>query len=260
MFTDDPFFGLAATVPPAVMQAFVLVMVALVVFGTLYDVLHKGSARYFFANWRMAGRRGRRPIGAGETAAVAVKTAVEGLTSGEFCNPRRRLAHLVTMYGFLLYVVTTIVLVFGYPAPDAPAPEIVARLWHLGAMLIVVGNLWFWFFIRVDVVAEGKSPFRIVRADLFVLSLLANGALALLWSWLQTSDSGWSEFALGLYLFSTVVLFGSIPWSKFSHMFFKPAAALQKHLEDANGYRSNLPLPADRPATLGSARTPPQHY
>jgi hypothetical protein len=28
----------------------------------------------------------------------------------------------------------------------------------------------------------------------------------------------------------------------------------------ANGTRSNLPAPADKPATFGSARTPPQHY
>jgi hypothetical protein len=260
MFTENPFFGVAATVQPAVMQAFVLVMIALVAVGTLYDVLHKGSARYFFANWRTASKRGTRQVGAGEMAAVAVKTAVEGLTSGEFCNARRRLAHLVTMYGFLLYVVTTIVLVFGYPTPDTPAPEIVARLWHLGAMLVCVGNIWFWFFIRVDVVAEGKSPFRVVRADLFVLSLLANAALALVWSWLQSSGSAWSNAALGVYLFSTVVLFGSIPWSKFSHMFFKPAAAFQKHLEEANGFRSNLPPPVDTPAALGSARTPPHNY
>ena len=59
---------------------------------------------------------------------------------------------------------------------------------------------------------------------------------------------------------ATTVLFGSIPWSKFSHMFFKPAAAFQKRVEQANGSRSNLPAPADRPAIFGSARRPPQNY
>jgi hypothetical protein len=260
MFTDNQFSGLAAQVPPMVMQAFVAVMIAFVVLGTLFDMTHKKSARYFFNNWRAAGKRGSRKVGAGEMGGIAIKTAIEGLTSGEFCNPRRRLAHLVTMYGFLLYVVTTVILVFAYPTPDMPAPEILPRLWYLGAMLVCVGNIWFWFFIRVDVVAEGKSPFRVVRADLFVLSLLANGALALVWSWLQSDGSEWTDAALGLYLFSTVVLFGAIPWSKFSHMFFKPAAALQKHLEESNGFRSNLPLPADKPAAFGSARTPPKHY
>ena len=37
--------------------------------------------------------------------------------------------------------------------------------------MVCVGGYWFWFFIRVDVAAEGNSPFRLVRADLFVVSL-----------------------------------------------------------------------------------------
>jgi hypothetical protein len=28
---------------------------------------------------------------------------------------------------------------------------------------------------------------------------------------------------LGLYLLATTILFGSVPWSKFAHMFYKPA-------------------------------------
>jgi hypothetical protein len=56
------------------------------------------------------------------------------------------------------------------------------------------------------------------------------------------------------------VLFGSVPWSKFSHMFYKPAAAFQKRLEQANGSRRNLPAPADTPATFGSARREPRNY
>ena len=56
------------------------------------------------------------------------------------------------------------------------------------------------------------------------------------------------------------MLFGSVPWSKFSHMFFKPAAALQKRVNEANGTRRNLPAPADRPVTFGSARRQPNHY
>jgi hypothetical protein len=43
-------------------------------------------------------------------------------------------------------------------------------------------------------------------------------------------------------------------------MFFKPAAALQKRVEEANGSRSNLPSPADRPETFGGTRTLPRHY
>jgi hypothetical protein len=261
MFTDNPFSGLANTVPTGVMQGFVLVMIVLVAGGTLYDMWHKGSARYFFANWRTARKRGTRHVGTGEALSLLVRAAVvEGLTSGEFCSLRRRLSHLLTMYGFLAYVVTTVILVFVHPAADKPAPAIVPALWHIGALMICLGGYWFWFFIRVDVVAEGHTPFRIVRADLFILSLLANATLALVWSWLQFNGSAWSAPALGLYLFSAIILFGSVPWSKFSHMFFKPAAAFQKRVQEANGSRSNLPLPADRPAVLGSARQHPRHF
>ena len=160
------------------MQTYVIIMMILVVGGTLYDVYHKRSARYFFENWRSARTKGRRQIGGGEMASLAIETAAEGLTSGEFCNTRRRIAHLLTMYGFLAYVITTVIMVFWYPTPATPAPDILPQLWYLGALMICVGGYWFWFFIRVDVAAEGNSPFRVMRADLFILSLLASATLA----------------------------------------------------------------------------------
>ena len=45
-----------------------------------------------------------------------------------------------------------------------------------------------------------------------------------------------------LYLLATAVLFFGVPWSKFAHMFFKPAAAFDKRLSRANGTAENLPL------------------
>ena len=195
-------------------------------------------------------------------ASLAIQTAVvEGLTSGEFCNLRRRIAHLLTMYGFLAYVITTLIMVFAYPTPATPAPAILPALWYLGALMVCAGGYWFWFFIRVDVAAEGNSPFRLVRADLFIVSLLASVTLGLIWACIQsTGNTGWASVFLALYLIATTVLFGSVPWSKFAHMFYKPAAAYQKRVEEANGTRRNLPLPADGPATFGSARRLPQNY
>jgi hypothetical protein len=63
-----------------------------------------------------------------------------------------------------------------------------------------------------------------------------------------------------LYLLATTVLFGSVPWSKFSHMFFKPAAALEKRVAEANGSRRNLPYPAAQPDVFGKAKRQPRHY
>jgi predicted small integral membrane protein len=151
-------------------------------------------------------------------------------------------------------------MVFGYATPEAPGPAILPLLWWIGGLLICVGGYWFWFFIRVDVAAEGNSPFRVVRADLFILSLLASATLGLIWAYAQAKDSVWTNGWFGLYVIATTVLFGSIPWSKFSHMFFKPAAAIQKRMAEADGSRSNLPAPADKPEVFGSARRAPRHY
>jgi predicted small integral membrane protein len=261
MFTSNPFAELSASVAPFVMQTYVVVMIVLVAVGTLYDVLHKKSASYFFNNWRNARNKGTQQVGGGQLMSLAIQTVVvDVLTSAEFCTARRRIAHLLTMYGFLAFAITTAILVFRYPTPATPTPTILIQLWYIGALMVCVGGYWFWFFIRVDVAAEGNSPFRIVRADLFILSLLASATLALVWAYLQATDNSWATAFFGLHVIATTVLFGSVPWSKFAHMFFKPAAAFQKRVEEANGSRSNLPAPADRPETLGSTRQQPRHY
>jgi hypothetical protein len=127
--------------------------------------------------------------------------------------------------------------------------------------MVCLGGYWFWFFIRVDVAAEGNSPFRFVRADLFVVSLVLSATFGLVWACVETTgNSIWANVLLALYLLSTTVLFGSTPWSKFSHMFFKPAAALQKRVAEANGTRSNLPAPADAPKIYGGVLQQPRHY
>ncbi|MGH8647880.1 MAG: hypothetical protein ACREUP_01035 [Burkholderiales bacterium] len=261
MFTSNPFAELSASIPPAVIQAYVVIMIVLVAAGTLFDIVHKGSARYFFDNWRKSKSKGAKQIGGGEWVSLAIQTGlVDVLASGEFCNARRRVAHLLTMYGFLIYVITTAVMVFGYPTPATPAPALLPQLWWIGGLMILIGGYWFWFFIRVDVAAEGNSPFRVVRADLFILSLLASVTLGLIWAFLQAQGGSGANVVFGLYVIATTVLFGSVPWSKFAHMFFKPAAAFEKRVTYANGSRSNLPAPADKPELFGSAREQPRHY
>lgn len=261
MFSSNPFAELSASIPPYVMQAYVVVMILLVAGGTLYDTLHKKSAVYFFKHWRNAKSKASQQLGAGQLVSLAIQTAlVEGLTSAEFCNVRRRIAHLLTMYGFLAYVITTAVMVFWYPTPATPTPAILPQLWYLGALMVCIGGYWFWFFIRVDVAAEGNSPFRVMRADLFILSLLASATFALIWAYLQAADSSWANLVFAVHIIATTVLFGSVPWSKFAHMFFKPAAALQKRVEEANGSRNNLPAPADRPDTFGGVSREASHY
>jgi hypothetical protein len=272
MLGTNPFAVLAATIPAAVIQWYVALMIILVAAGTLFDIVHKGSARYFFDNWRRSRGKGRQVEG-GELVSIAVKTAlVDVAASGEFCNPRRRIAHLLTMYGFILHFAAAALLVFCYPAELKPRPDLLPHLWWIGGFMILVGGYWFWFFIRVDVAAEGNSPLRVMHADLFVLSLLASVTLGLIWAYTQ------SLIWLGLYVIATTVLFGSVPWSKLAHMFFKPAAAFEKRVAEANGTNQNLPtLTREDPAQrdrhsmellknapmdmgLGIKREAPRHY
>ena len=247
MFNTNPFAELSAMIDPSIMQVYVIIMALLVAGGTLFDVVHKRSAKYFFNNWQKSKANAKRQVSGSERASVAVKTAIDGLTSAELgdCSTRRQLAHLLTMYGFIAYTATTAMMVFGYQASATPA--IVANLWYLGAFMVCLGGYWFWFFIRVDVSSEGHSPFRLVRADLFVVSLTLSTTFALVWAYTQVNGSStWTMLSLIVYIFTTTVLFGSVPWSKFSHMFFKPAAALEKKMSEANGSRNNLPEPVDR--------------
>ena len=261
MLTINPFADLSAFMSPAVMKTFVVLMIIFVIGGTLFDVAHKKSAKYFFDNWRKSKEKGSGQVGG--IGGIAVKTAIEDVAmSGEFCNQKRRIAHLLTMYGFILFVITTFFLVFGVHADEAPTSSgFTGFLWHVGALMVCVGGYWFWFVFRVDVAAEGGSPFRLMRADLFVLSLIATCTFALLWSFFQAVGAG----ALGtiffvLFIIAALILFGGVPWSKFSHMFFKPAAALQKRVSEADGSRSNLPAPADKPEVFGSTRESASHY
>jgi len=243
------------------MQTYIYVMIILVAAGTIYDVLHKKSARYFRENMRKAKASSTNKVGGGEAVAMAVKTAVVDVAaSGEFCNMKRRIAHLLGMYGFVFFAVATAVMVFRYPTSATATPAVWPQLWWLGAAMVCVGGYWFWFFIRVDVAAEGSSPFRIMRADLFILSLLGSATFALVWGYLQAKGHDWTMIAFWLHIIFTTVLFGSVPWSKFAHMFFKPAAAFEKRMSAANGSRSNLPAPSNQPETFGKVGHQPRHY
>ena len=264
MISLNPFSEIATFIPSLVMQTYVIAMFVLVIGATLFDVVHKKSAKYFFNNSVKAKKSATRNVGSGEKASIAFKTATnEFLTSSEFCSTKRRLAHLLTMYGFIIFVVATVVMIFSYSTPNAMTPSIWPLAWHLGAAMLCVGGYWFWFFIRVDVAAEGNKWYRVIRADLFVLSLLAMSTFALIWSYMQSNGIDiWQTLFFGLFIGASTVLFGGVLWSKFAHMFYKPAAAYQKRVTKADGSRENLPEPADMPEKfgLGIKREAPRHY
>jgi hypothetical protein len=157
-------------------------------------------------------------------------------------------------YGFMTYLVTTVAMVFAYPTATH-LPVVLPVLWNLGALMTLVGGYWFFFFLRVNVVHDGQPPWRLVRADLFIVTLLASLTFALLFEWVAMAGNPvTTRVFAGLYLLFTTLLFVSVPWSKFAHMFYKPVVAFQKRVEAADG-SSDLPAPT----TAGGERCPPSH-
>ncbi len=244
MFTNNPFAALADLLPALAMQVYIVLMTLAVLGGTLFDVVHKGSAKFFARRKEEYQARATRRLSGGDTLGLALATIAEAAVSGEFCKWPRRASHLLMMYGFFTYLITTGVMVFGYPA-GAPTPALLPALWTLGALMVLLGGFWFFFFLRVNVAYDGASPFHLGRADLFIGSVLVSIVFALIWHYLGTTlgDAPSTRIVFGIYIFFTTLLFVSVPWSKFAHMFFKPAVAFQRRVEEANG-SSDLPSPS----------------
>jgi len=264
MITTNPFSELAEFVPSIAMQVYVVSMMILVILGTLFDIIHKKNVKYFFENAKKAKKQATKTLSAGEKASIVLKTVTsEVLTTSELGAGQRRIAHLLGMYGTIIFWVTSVVLIFCYSTSNVVTPSILPLLWHLGAIMTCLGGYWFWFFLRVDVTVEAYPWYRLIQADLFVLSLVITATLALIWSFFQSANiSGWDTLFLLLFGLSNIVLFGGVYWSKFAHMFYKPGAAIQKNLAEADGSRDNLPTPSDKPKQfgLGIKRESPKHY
>ena len=264
MITNNPFSGLSELISPIAMQGFVLVMVGLVVFGTLLDIIHKKNVKYFFNNAKKAKKSAKIKLTSGQRTSVILKTVAHDIaTTAELGRGKRRVAHVLGMYGTIIFWVTSALLVFSFPIAGSSTPSSLTIMWHVGAIMTCLGGFWFWLFLRVDVLAEAHPWYRIIKADLFVLALLACATFGLAWSYTQSSGMrNLSYLFLVLYITSNLVLFGGVYWSKFAHMFYKPGAAIQKNLAEADGSRDNLPPLADAPKQfgLGIKREQPKHY
>jgi len=264
--TNNPFSVLAESIPSIFIQAFVVIMVVLVIIGTLVDILHKKNFKYFFNNAKKAKLSAIKELSAGERTAVVLKTIVHDIaTTAELGAGKRRIAHILGMYGTILFWISSVVLIFCYTSNDMTTPNIWPMMWHVGAIMTCIGGYWFWLFLRVDVLSEAHPWYRIIKADLFVLALLACATFGLVWSYTQSLnlENRWDDKVfLILYILSNLILFGGVYWSKFAHMFYKPGAAIQKNLAEADGSRDNLPPLADAPKQfgLGIKREQPKHY
>ena len=264
MFNINPFADLAQSIPSILMQTFVLLMFLLIAVGTIFDIIHKKNVKYFFENAKKAKKNAKIELSTSKKTSVIFKTVTnEILTTSELGRGKRRIAHLLGMYGTILFWVTSIIMIFFYSETNSITPSIYPVLWHLGAVMTCLGGYWFWFFLRVDVSAEAYPWYRIIQADLFVLSLVISATFGIVWSFLQSTNILFFDtLFFVLFCLSNIVLFGGIYWSKFAHMFYKPGAAIQRNLAEADGSRDNLPEPSNKPKQfgLGIKREAPKHY
>ena len=248
------------------MQSFVIIMALLVFIGTLIDIIHKKNVKYFFENAKKAKKSATKTLSSSEKISVISKTILNDIaTTSELGAGKRRVAHLLGMYGTILFWISSVIMIFCYSKASPETPSMWPIIWHVGAIMTVIGGGWFWFFLRVDVYSEAQPWYRIIKADLFVLALIASSLFGLIWSYLQSLSLGdrWDDKVfLVLYIISNLVLFGGVYWSKFAHMFYKPGAAIQKNLAEADGSRDNLPPESDAPKQfgLGISRENPKHY
>ena len=66
MIFNNPFSMLSETIPSIVMQSFLILMIALVVVGTLVDIIHKKNVKYFFENAKKAKKSAKKTLTTGE--------------------------------------------------------------------------------------------------------------------------------------------------------------------------------------------------
>ena len=132
MITTNPFSILSETVPAIAMQTFVIVMGLLVVVGTLVDIIHKKNVRYFFENAKKAKKSAKKKLTSGEKTSVIMKTLVSDIaTTSELGAGKRRVAHLLGMYGTILFWLGSVVMIFCYSSPSSSTP----LLWPSSGML-----------------------------------------------------------------------------------------------------------------------------
>ena len=115
MFYNNPFAELATVIPAYVMQYFVVAMVLLIVVGVGLDMLHKKNVVYFFRNAQKAKKSAKEELSTGKKTAVILKTVAHDIaTTSELGMGKRRLAHVLGMYGTILFWVASVALIFNY--------------------------------------------------------------------------------------------------------------------------------------------------
>ena len=110
---NNPFAILSESVSPIFMQSFVILMITLVVIGTLVDIMHKKNVKYFFENAKKAKLSATKKLTTSERICVISKTIISDIaTTSELGAGKRRVAHVLGMYGTILFWVGSVIIIF----------------------------------------------------------------------------------------------------------------------------------------------------
>ena len=140
MLISNPFSILSESIPSLFMQLFVILMFVLIIVGTILDMIHKKNVKYFFQNARKAKLQAKKSLTVNEKTSIIAKTvASEILTTSELGLGKRRVAHLLGMYGTILFWISSIIMIFLYSHPQSNTPILYPILWHLGACMTCLG-------------------------------------------------------------------------------------------------------------------------
>ena len=149
MLSANPFSILAETMPPIFMQSFVILIAVMVAAGTLLDIIHKKNVKYFFENAKKAKLSATKTLSTGEKISVISKTIISDIaTTSELGAGKRRVAHLLGMYGTILFWLGSVIMIFCYSNPSSTTPSMWPIIWHVGAIMTIIGGSWFWFFFK----------------------------------------------------------------------------------------------------------------
>ena len=140
MITINPFSELAEFMPSIVIQVFVVVMIILVVAGTVIDIIHKKNVQFFFENAKKAKKHATKTVSVGKKTSIVLKTVGSDILTTSELDGKRRLAHLLGMYGTIIFWVASVIMIFKYSTPESATPSILPLLWHLGAIMTCLGG------------------------------------------------------------------------------------------------------------------------
>ena len=156
-------------------------MLALIVIGTVVQMIHHKNVTYFFNNAKKAKLAAERELGTGEKTSIILKTVVHDIaTTAELGAGKRRVAHVIgyvwnyfilgcifSSYDFLLYRNRN-------SCTNNLANDLAC--WSNNDLC---GGYWFWLFLRVDVLQKLILGIELLKQIYLFLALLACATLDL---------------------------------------------------------------------------------